>query len=59
MYSGTHTIYDLVMDCKERLLFFDASFVLRMISYNSSKTEEICQGEYWGTSSFTRFGKTN
>lgn len=51
VFSGTHTIYDLVMDCKDRLLFFDASFVLRMISYNSSKTVEVCQGEYWGSSS--------
>lgn len=48
VFSGTHTIYDLVMDCRDRLLFFDASFVLRMISYNSSKTVEVCQGEYWG-----------
>lgn len=48
VFSGTHTIYDLVMDCQERLLFFDASFSLRMISYNTSKATDICQGEYWG-----------
>lgn len=54
VYSGSHTIYDLVLDCKERLLFFDASFVLRSISYSSTKTEEICQGEYWGTCNLPR-----
>lgn len=48
IYSGTHTVYDLVMDSLDRLFFFDGSYTLRMISYNSSKTEEVCQGEYWG-----------
>lgn len=54
VYSGSHTIYDLVLDCRERLLFFDASFVLRVITYSSSKTEEVCQGEYWGRHSSPR-----
>lgn len=53
IYSGTHTVYDLVLDSMERLFFFDGSYTLRMISYNSSKTEEICQGEYWGMESLT------
>ena len=48
VFSGTHTIYDLAMDCKDRLFFFDASFNLRMISYNSEEVTDICQGEYWG-----------
>lgn len=48
VYSGSHTIYDLVIDHKDRLFFFDGSYTLRMISYDSTKTEEVCQGEYWG-----------
>lgn len=48
VFSGTHTIYDLAVDCKERLFFFDASFNLRMISYNSENITDVCQGEYWG-----------
>ncbi len=48
IYSGTHTVYDLVMDSLDRIFFFDGSYTLRMISYNSTKTEEVCQGEYWG-----------
>lgn len=49
IYSGSHTVYDLVLDCKERILFFDASFALRAIGFASNKTEQICQGEYWGS----------
>jgi hypothetical protein len=49
VYSGAHTVYDLVIDCHERLLFFDGSYTLRMISYNSTKTEELSSGEFWGT----------
>lgn len=48
VYSGAHTVYDLVIDCQDRLLFFDGSYTLRMISYNASKTEEISSGEFWG-----------
>lgn len=48
VFSGSHTVYDLVADCRDRLIFFDASFTLRSISPGASKTEEVCQGEYWG-----------
>jgi hypothetical protein len=48
IYSGSHTIYDLVIDHQDRLFFFDGSYSLRMISYDSDKTEEISHGEYWG-----------
>jgi hypothetical protein len=49
IYSGSHTIYDLVIDHQDRLFFFDGSYSLRMICYDSDKTEEISQGEYWGS----------
>lgn len=54
VYSGAHTVYDLVLDCQDRLLFFDGSYTLRMISYNATKTEEISSGEFWGSSLFTK-----
>lgn len=47
IYSGVHTIYDLVIDSLERLFFFDGSYTLRMITYNSTRTEEISTGEFW------------
>lgn len=48
VYSGSHTVYDLAIDSKERIVFFDASFCLRTISLGASESEEICQGEFWG-----------
>lgn len=57
VYSGTHTIYDLVIDQLDRLYFFDGSYTLRMISYNASKTEEICTGEFWDSGKQIRLNR--
>lgn len=47
IYSGSHTIYDLVKGYDDRLFFFDGSYSLRMIGYGMDKSEEIATGEFW------------
>lgn len=49
VFSGTHTIYDIALDCKDRIWFFDAGLSLRSITLGASNSEEVCQGEFWGT----------
>lgn len=48
VYSGSHTVYDIARDCRERLWFFDAGLSLRAICLGASHSDEVCQGEYWG-----------
>ena len=48
IYSGTHSIRDIAVDVQQRLFFFDGSYGLKMIRFNSEKSEDICSGELWG-----------
>jgi len=44
----------LAIDQHNRLFFFDGSYNLRMLTYNSIKSEDICQGELWGKAPFIK-----
>lgn len=48
VYSGTHTVWDMALDAQDRLFFFDASYVLKMLTFGCDKSVEICKGELWG-----------